>query len=114
MIQAGLYNLDCMDAMKEFPDKFFDLAIVDPPYGLNIARMAMGAGKSPSCPKIQNRQWEKADWDKAPDDEYFTELSRVSNKRIIWGGELLQFTALQMLSNLGQRRWNVWPELLGV
>lgn len=33
MIQAGLYNLDCMDAMKEFPDKFFDLALVDPPYG---------------------------------------------------------------------------------
>ena len=30
---AGFYNMDCMDAMKQFPDKFFDLAIVDPPYG---------------------------------------------------------------------------------
>ena len=86
MLDSGFYNMDCMDGMKEFPDKFFDLAIVDPPYGLNIARLNMGAGKSPRCSKIQNRQWEKADWDKAPDDEYFTELSRVSNKRIIWGG----------------------------
>ena len=33
MLDAGLYNMDCMEAMKEFPDKFFDLAIVDPPYG---------------------------------------------------------------------------------
>ena len=38
MIQAGLYNLDCMDAMKEFPDKFFDLALVDPPYGGGAAK----------------------------------------------------------------------------
>lgn len=33
-----LYNMDCMDGMKEFPDKYFDLAIVDPPYGINVAR----------------------------------------------------------------------------
>ena len=33
MLDAGLYNMDCMEAMRGFPDKFFDLAIVDPPYG---------------------------------------------------------------------------------
>ena len=33
MLETGLYNMDCMDGMKMFPDKFFDLAIVDPPYG---------------------------------------------------------------------------------
>ena len=33
LIEAGFYNMDCMDGMKEFPDKYFDLAIVDPPYG---------------------------------------------------------------------------------
>ena len=33
MLQPGFYNMDCMEGMKEFPDKFFDLAVVDPPYG---------------------------------------------------------------------------------
>lgn len=37
MIEKGFYNMDCMDAMKAFPDGFFDLAIVDPPYGINVA-----------------------------------------------------------------------------
>ena len=36
MLDFGFYNMDCMDGMKEFPDKFFDLAIVDPPYGINV------------------------------------------------------------------------------
>ena len=38
MLKSGFYNMDCLEAMREFPDKFFDLAIVDPPYGI-------GAGK---------------------------------------------------------------------
>ncbi len=36
-MEPGFYNMDCMDGMKEFPDGFFDLAIVDPPYGINVA-----------------------------------------------------------------------------
>lgn len=44
MLDFGFYNMDCMDGMKEFPDKFFDLAIVDPPYGINIGSSSMGAG----------------------------------------------------------------------
>ena len=36
MLGFGFYNMDCMDGMKEFPDKYFDLAIVDPPYGIDI------------------------------------------------------------------------------
>ena len=35
MLESGFYNMDCMDGMREFPDKFFELAIVDPPYGIN-------------------------------------------------------------------------------
>ena len=59
MIQAGLYNLDCMDAMKEFPDKFFDLAIVDPPYGIgesgrkNHTRGKMQQTENQSCLYMQ-------------------------------------------------------------
>lgn len=38
MMDFGFYNMDCMDGMKEFPDKYFDLAVVDPPYGINIEK----------------------------------------------------------------------------
>lgn len=39
MLESGFYNMDCMDGMREFPDKFFDLAIVDPPYGIGCMSM---------------------------------------------------------------------------
>lgn len=42
MMEPGLYNMDCMEAMKQFPDGFFDLAVVDPPYGINVANHAGG------------------------------------------------------------------------
>ena len=44
MLDFGFYNMDCMEGMKQFPDKYFDLAIVDPPYGINIGSAAMGMG----------------------------------------------------------------------
>ena len=83
MIQAGLYNLDCMDAMKEFPDKFFDLAIVDPPYGIgesgrkNHTRSKMAISKK--YPAFAGND------EKPPDAGYFKELLRVSKNQIIWG-----------------------------
>ena len=43
MIDSGFYNMDCMEGMKQFPDEFFDLAIVDPPYGINVASHVNGA-----------------------------------------------------------------------
>ena len=44
MLDFGFYNMDCMEGMKEFPDNYFDLAIVDPPYGINVGQASMGAG----------------------------------------------------------------------
>lgn len=44
MLDFGFYNLDCMEGMKEFPDNYFDLAIVDPPYGINIGSTVGGGG----------------------------------------------------------------------
>jgi site-specific DNA-methyltransferase (adenine-specific) len=44
MLDFGFYNMDCMEGMREFPDQFFDLAIVDPPYGINVGQSSMGAG----------------------------------------------------------------------
>ena len=43
MLDFGFYNMDCMVGMKEFPDKYFDLAIVDPPYGIDIGNKSLGA-----------------------------------------------------------------------
>ena len=71
------YNMDCMEAMKEIPDKFFDLAIVDPPYGISIT----DSGRLGKYNKNDNR-WD----DDVPTDEYFKELFRVSKNQIIWGG----------------------------
>lgn len=81
MLEIGcVHNLDCMEGMKDIPDKFFELAIVDPPYGINI-NMNMGRRKG--------RRKEHVDkcWDTGiPDDDYFDELFRVSCNQIIWGG----------------------------
>ena len=42
---SEVYNMDCLEYMKTIPDKFFDLCIADPPYGINAAKMTMGSGK---------------------------------------------------------------------
>ena len=78
-IVSNAYLVDCMDAMRYYPDKYFDLAIVDPPYGIDITQKS----KSFSAKKFTNEQH----WDDAiPRREYFTELFRVSKNQIIWGG----------------------------
>ena len=71
-----LYNMDCMQGMKEFPDGFFDLAIVDPPYGIGI-----DGQKKRVCgnPKHNRKEHIRKSWDKTiPPPEYFRELERVS------------------------------------
>ena len=79
-----LYNMDCMEGMRQFPDKYFELAIVDPPYGLGD-RLSDGGGKLKNTPMaVLYRNSTK--WDTAPDESYFNELFRVSQNQIIWGG----------------------------
>ena len=80
-------NEDNMLLMARYPDNYFDLAIVDPPYGIDLANMNMGIGNIPKASKSKNRKWKPKDWDNAiPSDEYFNELFRVSKNQIIWGG----------------------------
>ena len=80
-------NEDNMELMARYPDNHFDLAIVDPPYGIDLANMNMGLGKSKKASKLKNRKWVVKDWDKeTPTEDYFTELFRVSKNQIIWGG----------------------------
>lgn len=74
------FNEDCMTGMARYPDKHFDLAIVDPPYGVNI-NMNMGLRKGRRL-NHERKAWD----DQTPDDAYFNELFRVSSFQIIWGG----------------------------
>ena len=80
-------NEDNMVMMKRYPDNYFELAIVDPPYGIDLANMNMGIGNTPKASKAKNRKLKAKDWDSAvPTKEYFDELFRVSKNQIIWGG----------------------------
>lgn len=77
MANSQVYHQDCMIGMKEYPDAYFDLAIVDPPYGIDIMRKAHAFG---------NTQFDIKDWDnERPSKAYFEELFRVSKNQIIWG-----------------------------
>lgn len=83
MLDFGYFNMDCMDGMKEFPDKYFDLAIVDVPYGIGE-----NGDKNHTRGKIAKSKDYKAFAGndlKPPDKEYFEELFRVSKNQIIWG-----------------------------
>ena len=80
-----LYNMDCMSGMREFPDKYFDLAIVDVPYGIGAGNYERG-GRQPGNAKAASFAYTRKDWDNEPPAaDYFTELMRISKNQIIWG-----------------------------
>jgi site-specific DNA-methyltransferase (adenine-specific) len=98
-------NMDCMEFMKQFPDKFFDLAVVDPPYGIGEdGAKNHSRGKCAEATKYTPKQWDKA----APDEVYFKELMRVSKNQIIWG-------ANHFISRMPYNSscWLVWDKLNG-
>ena len=127
MLDFGFYNMDCMDGMREFPDNYFDLAIVDPPYGSGLTETGgcMGwfakyhqADKNKTGrhavsglrKNVSNYEAKKEEhkenrkkiisWDKAPGPKYFEELFRVSRNQVIWGGELFPITGDPLFSDL--------------
>ena len=73
-MKAGVYNMDCMEAMKSFPDGYFDLGVIDPPYGLELALNGQFAKYGGS-----------SKWDVVPEKVFFEELFRVTKNQIIWG-----------------------------
>lgn len=110
-----LYNMDCMDAMRNMPDKSYDLAIVDPPYGGAVQQLVVvdsplqGGTEVAWATKARSRfggrfskyrikanrtggtwaakyETKVNHWDIPPEPEYFDELARVSKNQIIWGG----------------------------
>jgi len=76
---SEVYLMDNIELMKHYPDKYFDLAVVDPPYGIGANKMTLGNGKE----KVYRGE---NDWDNQPPPlEYFYELFRVSKNQIVWG-----------------------------
>jgi len=81
-VPSVVYNEDCVEGLKRFSDKYFDLAVVDPPYGINMAK----TGKVGSNNAVKAKDYGAKEWDKQPpNDEYFRQLFRVSKNQIVWG-----------------------------
>lgn len=81
-----LYNADCMELLRGYKDDEFELAIVDPPYGLNFGNYNR-TNKDTLGNRFKANKFVQADWDKEiPNEEYFEQLFRVSKHQIIWGG----------------------------
>jgi len=89
---SEVYLEDCVTALKRFNDNHFDLAIVDPPYGIGknlmTASETTNAMKKFSLTKFR-KSFNDKDWDKLPDSEYWQELFRVSKNWIVWGGNYM-------------------------
>ena len=94
MAEQLAFNMDCLEAMRSMPDKAFDLAVVDPPYGIGVMTMnytKSGAVRTHGYAAAKRRDYRKqSEWDVAPPAEYFEQLFRVSQKQVIWGGNYFQ------------------------
>lgn len=100
-VKSVVYLMDCMEGLKQIPDKHFELAIVDPPYGIGANKMTLGNGKH----KVNRGT---RDWDnKIPSNEYFELLIQVCENQIIWGGNYMT----EHLSPTGA--WVFWDKGTG-
>lgn len=81
-----LFNEDCLEALKKFPDNYFNIGIVDPPYGLNFGSFNR-TNKYSNGERHKANKYSNGDWDKEiPSQEYFDQLFRVTENQIICGG----------------------------
>ena len=98
----NITNEDNMELMARYPDNYFDLAIVDPPYGIGIS----GQKESKKGKKSDRKHHQEKNWDqKIPSKKYFDELFRVSKNQIIWGANYF----VEHL-NKGTKGWVVWDK----
>jgi site-specific DNA-methyltransferase (adenine-specific) len=102
-----VFNSDCVEGMKQFPDKYFDLAIVDPPYGI---------GENGSTNKTRGKLAKSKNYKSfaggdvsSPNKEYFVELKRVSKNVIIWGANHF----IENIPNQNSSCWIVWDKVNG-
>jgi site-specific DNA-methyltransferase (adenine-specific) len=113
-----LHNVDCLPFMKQFEDNHFDLAIVDPPYGIGESsnnnksrsnKTNFGA-KNTRNTVVKSKDYGSKKWDdKAPNKEYFTELKRVSKNQIIFGANHF----IENIPEANSSCWIVWDKVNG-
>ena len=104
MAKQIAYNMDCMEAMREMPDKAFELAIVDPPYGIGVD--GQKERYDFKNPKHSRKGHVQKNWDNAiPHGDYFLELFRVSENQIIWGSNYFVKHFQK-----GHKGWIVWDK----
>ncbi len=109
-METRALNVDCMEFMRELPDKHFELAICDVPYGINVSKLAYTQEDARPCKqkngttlRVKKLKYEHKDWDKqTPPQEYFDELRRVSKNQIIWGVNYLKWDGI----GSGRIKWN--------
>lgn len=80
---SEVYNMDCMEYMRSIPDKFFDLAVVDPPYFDGPKKLGYYGGNITSS-GVRRKGYKAIHWE-VPQEDYFEELLRISRNQIIWG-----------------------------
>lgn len=99
-------HCDCMDLMAEYPDKHFDLAVCDPPYGIKRSGQAETFTKNP---KHKRKHFADKAWDdKPPTKKYFDELFRVSKNQVIWGAN---YFTKNLPSSMGLIFWDKGQDL---
>ena len=107
---SEVFNEDCMIGMERYPDKYFDLAVVDPPYGIGEMGQRNVSGDRPTLkwknPKSIN--YKPFDDSKVPEKKYWSELFRVSKNQIVWGGNY--FTEFLPSS----KGWIVWDKKVDI
>lgn len=96
-----IHNQDCLEAMKLMQDNQFDLAIVDPPYGIDWMKQIQNPNAKANWKSYKNKEWDK----ETPTPKYFKELLRVSKNQVIWGGNY-------MVENLySSPCWILWDKM---
>ena len=98
---SEVFNMDCMEGMKQYPDNHFDLAVCDPPYGIEWMSQVNNPNEGKNWKKYDYKEWDK----NIPNSDYFKELIRVSQNQIIWGGNY-------MTNNLYPSPcWLIWDKM---
>ena len=100
----NVHLIDNMEFMKGIPDKYYELAIVDPPYGIGADKAQNAGGE-----KWGYKKYKETDWDDSiPSPEYFKELFRISKNQIVWGGNAYLFIYRYSQTLPDEKREEFW------
>lgn len=108
---STVYLMDCMDGLRQTPDNYYSLALVDPPYGIGMdnSNKRTKPSRPNSYTQYPDFRYKQADWDNnRPSKEYFEQLFRVSKQQIIWGAN---YFCEYLPSGYG---WIFWNKLNGL